>query len=61
MLPAPDDLDRYARHLPDAAERLLSISEREQTHRHELENHLAAIDARVTVITTAEDDTAGRR
>jgi uncharacterized membrane protein len=43
MLPAPDDLDRYARHLPDAPERLLTISEREGTHRHRIESHLASV------------------
>lgn len=29
-LPSPDDLDRYAAHVPDAAERLLASGEREQ-------------------------------
>jgi uncharacterized membrane protein len=43
-LPSPDDLDRYAAHLPDAAERLLSAGEREQAHRHQIENRLAALD-----------------
>jgi uncharacterized membrane protein len=43
-LPSPDDLDRYVQHLPDAAERLLAAGEREQAHRHEIENRLAAID-----------------
>lgn len=43
MLPPPEDLDRYARHLPDAGERLLAASEREQAHRHQLEGHLARI------------------
>jgi len=43
-LPSPDDLDRYATHLPDAAERLLSIGEREQTHRHEVECRLVTLD-----------------
>jgi hypothetical protein len=41
-LPSPDDLDRYAAHFPDAAERLLSVGEREQTHRHQVENRLVA-------------------
>jgi uncharacterized membrane protein len=45
-LPAPDDLDRYAAHLPDAAERLLAVGEREQAHRHAIEDRLAAIDER---------------
>jgi uncharacterized membrane protein len=45
-LPTPDDLDRYAAHLPDAPERLLAAGEREQAHRHELENRLAAMDER---------------
>ena len=43
-LPAPDDLDRYVAHLPDAAERLLAVGEREQAHRHAIEDRLAAID-----------------
>lgn len=46
MLPAPDDLDRYARHLPEAAERLLTASEREQAHRHQTEHRLANIEQR---------------
>ena len=33
MLPPADDLDRYAHHVPDAGERLLAASEREQIHR----------------------------
>ncbi len=45
-LPSPDDLDRYAAHLPDAAERLLAAGEREQAHRHEIEDRLAAMDER---------------
>jgi uncharacterized membrane protein len=43
-LPAPDDLDRYVAQLPDAAERLLAVGEREQAHRHAIEDRLAAID-----------------
>ncbi len=43
-LPSPDDLDRYAEHLPDAPERLLSAGEREQAHRHQIEDRLAAMD-----------------
>lgn len=43
-LPSPDDLDRYAAHLPDAADRLLTAGEREQAHRHEIESRLAAMD-----------------
>lgn len=43
-LPSPDDLDRYAAHLPDAPERLLSAGEREQAHRHQIEDRLAAMD-----------------
>jgi uncharacterized membrane protein len=43
-LPSPDDLDRYVAHLPHAAERLLSAGEREQAHRHQVENRLVAID-----------------
>jgi uncharacterized membrane protein len=45
-LPSPDDLDRYVAHLPDAAERLLSVGEREQAQRHQVENRLLAIDER---------------
>lgn len=45
LLPPPGDLDRYAQHLPDAAERLLAAAEREQAHRHQIENRLLAIDA----------------
>lgn len=45
MLPPPEDLDRYANHLPDAGERLLAASEREQAHRHELEAHIARMRA----------------
>lgn len=44
-LPAPDDLDRYARYVPDAAERLLAVGEREQAHRHQTESELVALDA----------------
>lgn len=43
-LPSPADLDRYAGHVPDAAERLLAAGEREQAHRHEIERRLTAID-----------------
>lgn len=43
-LPSPDDLDRYAAHLPDAPERLLAAGEREQTHRHDIERRLTAMD-----------------
>lgn len=43
-LPSPDDLDRYAGHLPDAAERLMAVGERKQMHRHEIEDRLAALD-----------------
>jgi uncharacterized membrane protein len=43
-LPSPDDLDRYAAHVPHAGERLLSVGEREQAHRHQAENRLLAID-----------------
>lgn len=44
LLPPPDDLDRYVQHLPGAAERLLAAAEREQAHRHQIENALLAID-----------------
>lgn len=43
-LPSPDDLDRYAGHLKDVAERLMASGEKEQAHRHEIETRLAAID-----------------
>ena len=43
-LPSPDDLERYKEMLPDAPERLLASGEREQAHRHQIENRLAAID-----------------
>jgi uncharacterized membrane protein len=43
-LPPADDLERYERLLPGAAERLLAAGEREQAHRHEIENRLAALD-----------------
>ena len=39
-LPAPDDLDRYATHLVDIAERLLAAGEREQAHRHAIEREV---------------------
>ena len=42
LLPPPGD--RYVQHLPDAAERLLADAEREQAHRHQIENRLLAID-----------------
>jgi len=45
LLPPPADLERYVHHLPDAAERLLAAAEREQTHRHQIENRLLVIDA----------------
>lgn len=44
-LPSPDDLDRYAAHVPDAAERLLASGEREQAHRHRVESELVKTDA----------------
>jgi uncharacterized membrane protein len=44
LLPPPGHLDRYVEHLPDAAERLLAAAEREQAHRHQVENGLLAID-----------------
>ena len=43
-LPSPDDLERYEELLPDAPERLLAAGEREQAHRHEVENRLIALD-----------------
>lgn len=43
-LPSPEDLRSYESLLPGAAERLLSSGEREQAHRHQLENRLAGID-----------------
>lgn len=43
-LPAPADLRAYAELVPDAPERLLAAGEREQAHRHEIENRIAAID-----------------
>lgn len=46
-LPSAEDLDRYAAHIPDVAERLLAIGEREQAHRHEVEVRLVAIDEEV--------------
>jgi uncharacterized membrane protein len=46
-LPSPDDLDRYVARVPDAAERLLSAGEREQTHRHYIERQLVETDAEV--------------
>jgi uncharacterized membrane protein len=44
-----DDLDRYAAHVPDAAERLLAAGEREQAHGHRVEGRLAATDAEVVL------------
>lgn len=44
QLPPPDDLERYERLLPGSAERLLGAGEREQHHRHEIENRAAALD-----------------
>jgi uncharacterized membrane protein len=46
-LPSPDDLERYQRLVPDAAERLLSAGEREQAHRHEMNNRAASIDEEI--------------
>lgn len=43
-LPSPDDLTRYAAHLPDVAERLMAVGEREQAHRHAIEARVAALD-----------------
>jgi hypothetical protein len=40
----PLDLERYQKLLPDAPERLLASGEREQAHRHEIEQRLAALD-----------------
>jgi uncharacterized membrane protein len=48
MLISPDDLDRYSQLLPDAAERLLAAEEREQAHRHEIENRLTSLEGRCT-------------
>ncbi|WP_445147667.1 DUF2335 domain-containing protein [Baekduia sp. Peel2402] len=44
QLPSPEDLERYRELIPDAPERLLAGGEREQAHRHEIEDRLAAID-----------------
>jgi uncharacterized membrane protein len=44
QLPAPADLERYREMIPDAPERLLAAGEREQQHRHEIENRAAALD-----------------
>lgn len=43
-LPSPDDLDRYAQHVPDVVERLLRGAEIEQRHRHEAEDRLIALE-----------------
>lgn len=43
-LPSPDDLERYKELLPDAPERLMAAGEREQAHRHQIENRLAGLD-----------------
>lgn len=43
-LPSPEDLERYSELLADAPERLLAAGEREQSHRHEIESRLAALD-----------------
>lgn len=43
-LPSPDDLERYQEMVPDAPERLLAAGEREQGHRHGIEERLVAID-----------------
>lgn len=45
-LPSPDDLESYKQMLPDAPERLLAAGEREQAHRHAMEDRLVAIDER---------------
>ena len=47
-LPSPDDLKRYKELLPDAPERLLAAGEREQKHRHMLEERLVSIDESAT-------------
>lgn len=43
-LPSPADLERYSEMLPNAPERLLAAGEREQAHRHQIENRLVGID-----------------
>lgn len=43
-LPSPDDLARYNELIPDGAERLLAVGEREQAHRHEIERRLVSLD-----------------
>lgn len=44
QLPSPDDLERYNELIPNVGERLLSAGEREQLHRHQIENRLVALD-----------------
>ena len=45
-LPQPEDFDRYNVVLPGAAERLLTMAEKEQAHRHKLEELDTAHDHR---------------
>lgn len=39
-LPAPEDFEHYDRVLPGGAERIMQLTEREQTHRHKQEGRL---------------------
>lgn len=39
-LPAPEDLEKYDRIVPGAAERILKMAEKEMEHRHSNENSL---------------------
>jgi uncharacterized membrane protein len=48
-LPHPDHLARYNEILPDAAERILAMAEKEQDHRHNLEKKVMRNDFAITV------------
>jgi uncharacterized membrane protein len=47
-IPPPEALARYNEILPDAAERILAMAERQETHRHDLETKVIDSGIRAT-------------
>ncbi len=46
-LPSAKEFQRYDQALPGAADRILAMAEREQTHRHAIEHHVVTEDVRL--------------
>jgi uncharacterized membrane protein len=51
-LPAPDSLAKYNSVVPDAAERIIRMAEKEQQHRHEMESKTATRESRLAMTST---------